>query len=75
MIYRSVGNRCAVDFDDMQLSIPPHQSLEILNNKGFQKIEVNLIKLARAFVGVSEYRRSARVSEAPQVFDCSSFVK
>ena len=75
MIYDAVGNRCAVDFADLQLTIPPDECLEILKQKGFGEIKVNLVELARKCIGVSKYRRGARLDEAPQMFDCSSFIK
>jgi len=74
MIYYSVGNRCAVDFAEMRLPIPLSQVLEILKEKGFQEVEVNLVEIARKLVGVSEYRRGARPNEAPQIVDCSSLI-
>jgi len=73
--YCAVGNRCAVDFTDLQLTIPPDKCLEILRQKGFREIKVNLVELARKCVSVSKYRRGARLDESPQVFDCSSFIK
>lgn len=37
--------------------------------------KVDLITLARQCIGASQYRRGARPSEAPEIVDCSSFVK
>jgi hypothetical protein len=75
MVYRAVTDRCAVDFADLQLSFSVEQSLEILDQKGFQHISVDLVPLARSLVGIAQYRRGARLSEAPHIFDCSSFIK
>lgn len=75
MKYHAVGNRCAVDFSEFRLLISAEQSLEILQKKGFSKIDVDVVLLARSFMGIAEYRRSARLQEAPGIFDCSSFVK
>lgn len=72
--YRAVGNRCAVDLESLKLGISNEEALGILKNKGFEVIELDLIKLARAMVG-SRYRRAARLAEAPETFDCSSFTK
>ena len=38
-------------------------------------VEVDIIALARQCIGISQYRRGARPSEAPLVVDCSSFIK
>ena len=72
---RAVGNRCAVGIDDLELPISRKKVLALLLEKQFKVLEVDLISLARSCVGVSEYRRGARPSEAPAVVDCSSFIK
>lgn len=75
MEYRAVGNRCAIDFDSLELPISYERAFSILTRKGFRIIEVELITLARQCVGKSLYRRGARFSEAPTVVDCSSLIK
>lgn len=75
MVYRAVGNRCAVCFEDLHLPIPTEKCLLMLQERGFSTIEVDLVALARECVGQAKYRRGARLSKAPNVFDCSSFVK
>jgi cell wall-associated NlpC family hydrolase len=75
MIYRAVGNRCAVSFSDLYLEISTARAKEILVSKGYEAIEVDIIALARSVVGKAEYRRGARLAEAPHIFDCSSLVK
>ncbi len=75
MEYRAVGNRCAVVLAELHLPIPKEEVLAILSRKGFSVVEVDLIKLARDCVGSSKYRRGAKLTEAPDVFDCSSFIK
>lgn len=75
MEYRAVGNRCAVILSSFNLNIQPNETLVILNKEGFRLITVDVVLLARQYVGVSQYRRGARPSEAPNVFDCSSFIK
>ncbi|MDO8463016.1 MAG: NlpC/P60 family protein [bacterium] len=47
----------------------------MLSHKGFTLIEVDIIALARQCIGTSQYRRGAKLSEAPAVIDCSSFMK
>jgi hypothetical protein len=75
MVYYSVNNRCAIDFGDFQLPISNKEAFEILIKKGFQQIEIDILAIAKACVGKSIYRRGSRLSEAPNFFDCSSFIK
>ena len=75
MEYRAVGNRCAVILDSLHLPTSREETLTILNHKGFVLVEVDIIALARQCIGISQYRRGARPSEAPLVVDCSSFIK
>ena len=75
MEYRAVGNRCAVILDSLYLPIPDEEALVVLAQKGFKVVHVDIIVLARKCIGVSRYHRGARLSEAPDIVDCSSFVK
>ena len=75
MIYRSVGNRCAVDLKDFDLPISQEKAFEILVKKGFRQIEIDILAIAKSCIGNSLYRRGSRLSEAPNFFDCSSFIK
>ncbi|TSC76248.1 MAG: NLP/P60 protein [Parcubacteria group bacterium Gr01-1014_31] len=73
--YYAVGNRCAVDIASLQLPVALVTALAILDRKGFAVVDVDLIGLARQCVGSSQYRRGAKLTEAPAVVDCSGFVK
>src|SRR3989338_3590585 len=75
MEYRAVGNRCAVILDSLHLTISHEEILSVLNRKGFTVVSVDIIAIARQCIGASQYRRSARLFEAPAVVDCSSFIK
>lgn len=75
MPYRSVSDRCFVDFSEFDLKISIDQAIKILEDVGFTKVEVDLVELALEKVDVSQYRRGARLYEAPKVFDCSSLIK
>ncbi len=75
MKFRAVKNRCAVDFNSLNLAIAPKEALIILQSKGFSLIQFDIIEAARKCIGVSEYRRGARLCEASAVVDCSSFTK
>ncbi len=75
MEYRAVGNRCAVILDSLHLPISHEKILTVLNGKGFSLVEVDIVTLARQCIGKSQYRRGARLFEAPTIVDCSSFIK
>ena len=75
MRYRAVANRCAVDLDSLALPISKMEALDILEKAGFKLLPIDLIALARQCIGKSLYRRGAKLSQAPSVVDCSSFVK
>lgn len=75
MEYRSVGNRCAVRIESLQLYLPIVDIIEILNKKGFQVIDVDIIALACQCIKNSVYRRGVRIHEAPNIVDCSSLMK
>jgi peptidoglycan endopeptidase LytE len=75
MEYRSVGNRLAVSIDSLKLPTHKEETLSILTMEGFKVLEIDLVSLARKFVGVSKYRRGAKIAEAPGIFDCSSLIK
>ncbi len=38
-------------------------------------LEVDIIKIAQQCIGISQYYRGAKPSEAPSIVDCSSFMK
>lgn len=75
MEYRAVANRCAVNLKSLGLPISDEQAISILRRKKFRMVEVDLIQLARQCIGTSLYRRGASPHYAPQLVDCSSFVK
>jgi cell wall-associated NlpC family hydrolase len=74
-LYRAVAGRCAVDLSSMKLPISKMETLAILEKAGFEVLTVDLIVLARQCIGKSLYRRGAKPSQAPDIVDCSSFVK
>ena len=75
MVYHAVGKRCAVCFKDLDLPISEKKCLTVLQKKGFSVVPVDIVVLARKCVGQAKYCRGAKLSEAPKVFDCSSFTK
>lgn len=74
-MFRAVHNRCAVDFAKLHLPMSDEEALSLLESINIRPVEIDLIAVARSRVGVSRYRRGARYTEAPDVFDCSSFIK
>lgn len=76
MIYRAAGTRCAVNLREMNLPISAENEIRgILSDKGFREIDVDISALAKSLVGVARWKLPARQYEAPQYFDCASFVK
>lgn len=75
MEYKSVNNRCAVILSKLNVGISDVKILKILEVRSFKILEVNIIDIARQYVGNSQYKRGARMEEAPKIFDCSSFTK
>ena len=74
-MYRAVENRVAVVLSEFRLPISEECALEILCQGGFRQVRVDVCEIARARVSVVQYRRGARMCEAPQVMDCSSMMK
>jgi cell wall-associated NlpC family hydrolase len=76
--YRAVGNRCAVNLEDLDLPVSNERALEILQDIGFKLIpftNVSMIEMVRQYIGIAKYRRGAAITEAPGVFDCSTLTK
>lgn len=74
-MYRAVGNRCAVDLQQLSLPISDEQALNALSAQGFKVVTIDLCALAKSCVGQSRYQRGVELTKAPEVVDCSSFVK
>jgi peptidoglycan endopeptidase LytE len=74
MVFRAVGNRCAVDLQTLNLPVDQEEALKILVKAGLAPIAVDLIQLARSLLK-AKYRRGAYLWLAPKVFDCYSFTK
>ena len=75
MNYRAVGHRCAVHLPSLDLPLTPKQIQTTLEKLNFFVLELNMVSLARSFIGISHYRLGATLNEAPDYFDCSSFTK
>jgi len=73
--YLAVGNKCAVDLQQLNLPIPQEQILNILWRKGFRVVQPNIIELAKKCVGNSRYKRGAGFYQAPFTVDCSTLTK
>ncbi|MBT6294905.1 MAG: hypothetical protein HOJ25_04440, partial [Candidatus Magasanikbacteria bacterium] len=74
-MYQSVANRVAVDIHALQLPISDEEVLGILIKKGFRCIDVDIIQEAQKCIGYAQYVLRAKMSQAPNIVDCSSFVK
>jgi hypothetical protein len=75
MHFQAVGSRCAVHVPSLELPIDEDEAFRILESLGYHRVTVDFVALARAQVGVGEYRRGARMRQASSIFDCSSFTK
>ncbi|HYF04739.1 MAG TPA: NlpC/P60 family protein [Patescibacteria group bacterium] len=75
MEHRAVGNRCAVNLEELGLPFSQIVALDILTDLGFKILEIDLVALARERIGISTYQRGIAAHEAPQIVDCSSFIK
>lgn len=73
--YWAAGRRCAVDMATLKNLGSEEEITFLLAEKGFQMIEIDMITLARERIALSTYRRGARLSEAPEVVDCSGLAK
>lgn len=74
MEYMTTNGRCAVDLKSLNLPISNTEALLVLTNKGFEVLDIDLIELAKKYIG-APYQRGIKISETPTVFDCSSFTK
>ncbi len=57
----------------MMLPMSDARALQILEQKGFVVLNVDMVRLALSCVGKSKYQRSAQPHQAPELVDCSSF--
>lgn len=69
-MHRSVGSRCRI----APFALPAG-SLDLLAQKGFVAVEVDVVAEARSNIGLSSYRRGASIASAPGLVDCSGFTK
>lgn len=76
MLYRAVGNRCAVDLSELKRIHTA--ALPTLQDLGFKVVmggEASVVRQARMCIGKSKYKRTVLFTEAPDVVDCSSLTK
>lgn len=74
-MFHSVRERCFVNFDQFDLLISNSEAKKVLQNAGFEIADVDIVAEARKLVDKPKFRLGALMSEAPSVFDCSSFTK
>lgn len=75
MHFRAHGRRCAVDIVSWHLPISKQDALQALLQLGFLVVKADILSVADGLIGKTEYRRGARVCDAPSALDCSGFVK
>ncbi len=77
-IYMTVNGRCALPLDLLAQRLPEVEeksALDVLRGHGFQFLSVDPVETAMNWVGKARYERAALMSLAPEVVDCSGFVK
>jgi len=75
VLYQKVGNRCAFTLKIPGLDVSEDILLHTLVKKGFEVVDVDMIKTTRNLTGQSKYRKGALLSKAPSVVDCSGLIK
>ena len=73
--YRSVGQRCAVDLDYLAGSRKKELVIDRLEQLGFEILRLDVAEVAARLVGKAYYAVGSELRNAPNAFDCSSFVK
>ncbi len=74
--YRAVGSRCAVDLNALARLVPRERACSILEQWGFRIVRLDVVDIAAWHARrKTSYRVGCRMMEAPEAFDCSSFVK
>src|SRR5580700_10773506 len=75
MFYRATNGRCAVCFDSLKLPLPIAECVRILESLDFTLLTLDPITTARALVGRPTWKRKIQYRYAPEVVNCSTFVK
>jgi hypothetical protein len=75
MNFHEFNGRCAVSLKTLDLPASREEIVSTLYRLEFRIVNVDIVAQAQSCIRFSEYRRGARISEAPQVFDCSSFIQ
>lgn len=75
MRYHAVDGRIGVSFRHLDLAYPKARIVAALERIGFSTVDADVGAIARGLLGRADYRRGARMRDAPAVVDCSSFVK
>jgi len=74
-MYRTVGNRVAVDIRALQVPVSDNVLLDFLTQKGFRILDLDIVTEARRCIGLAAYVLRAKMCQAPKTLDCSGFVK
>ena len=76
--FHSINNRVGIvpsTWDLFEHNLSEAELVSLVEQAGFKIIAVDVIKIARDLIGKSKYRRVANLSEAPEVFSCTSFIR
>jgi hypothetical protein len=73
-MFRAVGNKIAIDLQQIQIPLSSEAIFSKLIGMGFCEANTDIVAIAREYIG-GKYKLGAKISEAPDFFDCSSFIK
>ncbi|MFA4954410.1 MAG: NlpC/P60 family protein [Patescibacteria group bacterium] len=73
--FRTVAGRCALNLSQLPLALTRPAILRALQTAGCVELDLDPVSVARSRIGQSRYTRGARLAQAPEVVDCSSFTK
>jgi hypothetical protein len=72
---QAAGNRCAFDLSSVDIPLQRRDIVRKLSELGFKTLDIDVVQAAEQAVGISTYKRGARMSQAPTEMDCSGFIK
>src|SRR5687768_2454090 len=73
-LWHATGTRCGVVLESLSLPVDTETAIQLLIERGFQPIDVDIVALAREQIGKSQHQRGAQLKDAPHIIDCSGFI-
>lgn len=72
---KTTNNRCPFLPHLLKLPISKQTALDVLLDKGYVKLEFDILSIARKCIGKSVYQHNHHPDNAPNFVDCASFVR